>query len=451
MKTPSSSTTHPILRCAATIEAALDDVADLDPIFMDVTAKREALVVLDRLTSRVSALKLRIVAAADDVADAEGQRDVASWLAGATRGDGSTARREQRLAQACDARWREVGAALSSGRINVEQAHVLTRSLDDLARTLRDLADDDSVSPPMTGDRITDLLCQAESHLLAEADQFGPRDLARLGAGILQVIAPHVFDDAEGRRLADQDRHARRVTSLSSQRLGDGTALIKARVPESVATRLLTTLEAFTNPRKHPASAAERATGTDRPDRPDGPHRAQDATGEGLPYPVRLGQAFCSLLEGLDPNRLPLHGGTATSLVITLDLETLIRGVGHGTLPTGETVSAGELRRLACTADLIPAVLGTGSHALDLGLTARLFSPAQRRALALRDTHCRARGCDIPATWCEAHHLVPWSGGGRTDLENGVLLCSHHHHRIHDDRYLHERLPNGDIRFSRRR
>ena len=56
-------------------------------------------------------------------------------------------------------------------------------------------------------------------------------------------------------------------------------------------------------------------------------------------------------------------------------------------------------------------------------------------------------GCDIPAAWCEAHHLIPWTKGGKTDLADGVLLCSHHHHRAHDDRYLHDRLPNGDIRF----
>jgi predicted restriction endonuclease len=79
-----------------------------------------------------------------------------------------------------------------------------------------------------------------------------------------------------------------------------------------------------------------------------------------------------------------------------------------------------------------------------------LFSPAQRKALRLRDRECRVEGCTVPATWCEAHHLKPWALGGRTDLDHGVLLCSHHHHRAHDTRYLANRLPNGDIRFTRR-
>jgi hypothetical protein len=56
----------------------------------------------------------------------------------------------------------------------------------------------------------------------------------------------------------------------------------------------------------------------------------------------------------------------------------------------------------------------------------------------------------VPAAWCEAHHLDPWSAGGRTDLDAGVLLCSFHHHRVHDKTYTHARHPDGSIRFHRR-
>ncbi|MFD4323939.1 HNH endonuclease [Nocardioides sp. NPDC058538] len=56
----------------------------------------------------------------------------------------------------------------------------------------------------------------------------------------------------------------------------------------------------------------------------------------------------------------------------------------------------------------------------------------------------------MPGTWAEAHHWIAWAQGGPTDLDNAALLCSHHHHRAHDAAYLHERLPNGDIRFTRR-
>ncbi|MDX6360968.1 MAG: hypothetical protein QOH37_4022 [Nocardioidaceae bacterium] len=97
-------------------------------------------------------------------------------------------------------------------------------------------------------------------------------------------------------------------------------------------------------------------------------------------------------------------------------------------------------------------VLGGAGETLDLGRARRLFSPAQRKAMAIRDRCCRAEGCDIPAAWCEkAHHAhKPWSQGGRTDLAHGLLLCSIHPHRAHDDRYDDRRLPTGDVRFTRR-
>jgi hypothetical protein len=71
--------------------------------------------------------------------------------------------------------------------------------------------------------------------------------------------------------------------------------------------------------------------------------------------------------------------------------------------------------------------------------------------MVLRDKRCRAEGCTMPATYCEAHHLKPWSQGGETNLNDGVLLCSWHHHRAHETQtYRTDRLPNGDIRFIRR-
>ena len=170
-----------------------------------------------------------------------------------------------------------------------------------------------------------------------------------------------------------------------------------------------------------------------------------------MPYSTRLGHAFCALLEHLDPTRLPRHGGTATSVVITMDFDTLVSGLGVATTDTGHRITASEARRLTCNAGLIPAVLGGKSEVLDLGRSKRLYENGPRRAMDLRDKHCRAEGCDIPAAWCEAHHLIPWSKGGKTDLADGLLLCSHHHHRAHDDRYLHDRLPSGDLRFHRRR
>jgi len=137
--------------------------------------------------------------------------------------------------------------------------------------------------------------------------------------------------------------------------------------------------------------------------------------------------------------------------VVLMSLETLMGGVKAAKLDTGEHISAGLARRIACEAGIIPAVLGGKSEVLDLGRSSRLFKRAQRKAMIIRDRECRAEGCTIPAAWCEAHHWrKPWAQGGRTDLDDGVLLCSWHHHRAHDPTYDSSRMPNGDVRFSRR-
>jgi hypothetical protein len=133
-----------------------------------------------------------------------------------------------------------------------------------------------------------------------------------------------------------------------------------------------------------------------------------------------------------------------------MDLDTLITGLGSAVLDTGEPISPGQARRMACAAGIIPTVLGGDSVPVDLGRSTRLFTPAQRIALNVRDQGCTAEHCDRPPAWCEAHHDTPWSHGGPTDLTNARLLCTHHHHlaprRPHDLRHH----PDGTVRFTRR-
>jgi len=117
--------------------------------------------------------------------------------------------------------------------------------------------------------------------------------------------------------------------------------------------------------------------------------------------------------------------------VVTIDEEKFRSGLGEATLATGGSISAGEARRLACNAGLLPLVLGADSAILDLGRTRRCFDRYQRIALAVRDQGCVFPGCDRPPAWCEAHHPKAWKDGGPTDLSNGCLLCSFHHHLVH--------------------
>ena len=123
----------------------------------------------------------------------------------------------------------------------------------------------------------------------------------------------------------------------------------------------MTYLYAWTNPRRTNNSAGAGADGTGMEGAGAEGTAGTAATGGGAgttPYPTRLGQAFCSLLEHLDPARMPKHGGTATSVVVTMDFETLKSALGTATTDTGLVISASEARRLACTGHVIPAVLG---------------------------------------------------------------------------------------------
>ena len=410
------SQSHPVVAAAAVLEAALKDVADLDPVFMPTTEKKAALLAMDRVASRLAELRLRVMAAADDVALEEGARDIGVWLAHHRRGDRGEARRDLRLARALDTRRQVVARALRDGEVNRAQAEVIVAAVDALPDDL---------------DR--DRLAEAEERLVAEASRFGPRQLRVLGRRILDVIAPEVGEDHERRALEREEAHAAAVTALTSRRRGDGTTDLRIRVADPVADRLLTYLAAYTSPRQHPHPST--------------------AGGDRRPYDQKLGHAFTALLESVDPARMPLHGGDATTVIVTIDHHSLLEGLpGAGVALVGDTpISPGQARRLACTANLLPAVLGGASEILDLGRTRRLFSPAQRKALALRDRTCRAEGCDIPAPWCEAHHATqPWTRGGNTNLTDGLLLCSWHHHRAHDHRYRTQRLPTGEFTFHRR-
>nr|WP_284751399.1 HNH endonuclease signature motif containing protein [Arthrobacter sp. efr-133-R2A-120] len=109
------------------------------------------------------------------------------------------------------------------------------------------------------------------------------------------------------------------------------------------------------------------------------------------------------------------------------------RGTGSFTF-TGP-VPAATLRKIACDADIIPVVLGGEGQVLDIGRSSRIFPTHIRKAITARDKGCAFPSCTMPAPWCEAHHITYWSRGGPSSVENGTLLCSHHHHLIHKEEW----------------
>src|SRR5262249_21485986 len=108
--------------------------------------------------------------------------------------------------------------------------------------------------------------------------------------------------------------------------------------------------------------------------------------------------------------------------------------IGHAApvLGSGEPVGAAAARRLACDAEVIPAVLGSLSEPLDVGRATATVPDGLRHGLCVRDGGGRFPGCDRPAVECLAHHVRHWADGGATALDNLVLLCEAHHGLVHE-------------------
>lgn len=423
---------HPILGCVAEMRAALDEVRDVQPTYMSAEDKRAALVELAQLEGRAAELRLRVLAASGEVGEDSGARDAAAWVSHATRSEPATSRSDALLAQRLERRPL-VAAAMRDGRVSPAQARVLTAVLEDL--------------PAHLG---TQVATDAETTLVAFCEHFRPSELRRLARRLLEVVAPEVAEAEEAKRLEDEERQALADAFLKFQDLGTGLTRFWGALPTAVAERLKRYLQAYSSPRR-----TKKSGGSCGPADTDTAPQAD--AGKPVPAHRAHARAFAALLDLLDPDRLPEHGGDATTVVVTMTLEQLLKDLATAGLVSASNadgeiaISAEEARRLACNAGLVPVVLDGKGQPLDVGRASRLYRAPQRRAIRLRDRRCRAEGCTIPAAWCEVHHRVPWAAGGCTDVADGVSLCSHHHHLVHDHAYDHHWTTQGDVRFHRRR
>ncbi len=262
-------------------------------------------------------------------------------------------------------------------------------------------------------DLSTEQLDRAEAALLAYAKTFDGAGLARLSRRLVEVIDPDGCDTREEQRLRRELKAAKAARYLSFTDDGCGSVLIRGSLPRLDAEPFRMLIDAYAQQQRHSLDRLDPQVGMITP-------------------AMRRADGLCALIAEHQAHALgPCVGGDRPRLIVTIDYQRLLSDCQRaGLLRTGEAISAGELRRLACDAGLLPVVLGGPSEILDVGREHRLVTPAQRVALSVRDQGCVFPGCDIPAILCHAHHVIPWEQGGPTELGNLALLCPHHHNLV---------------------
>ncbi|WP_028635985.1 HNH endonuclease [Nocardioides sp. URHA0032] len=405
---------HRVSVATAHVHAELDAVAEASVWSMDPVETGQTLVALQRAEARLVELKARVAAHAEDlhVGHEVGASSAANWLAHETKATRAAAYAAVRLGRDLEAHSL-TRAALAAGRVLADQARVVIRWVDQLPDTLDPQA-----------------IAKAEAHLLGQARHHDAKALNRLGKHLFEVVAPEEADAREAALLAKEEAAAAKACRLSIYDDGQGKTHGTFTLPTLHGAALRKILGALAAPRH---VAATQGAGIERP-----------------PTPEALGQAFCELIERYPADQLPTTGGVSATAVVLIDLDVLLGKLDKAcVLDTGEKISPGLARRLACQAGIIPVVLDGDSQPLDVGRKKRYFTEAQRTAMHVRDRGCRAEGCDR-TTGLHAHHKTRWADDGHTDLKDGVSLCHWHHNRAHDTNYDTTYLPTGKVQFHRR-
>ena len=333
---------------------------------------------------------LRAVACCDRHRDwsEEGFACCADWLAwriGVTRG---TAREKVRAARALE-ELPLISGAMERGEVSFSKVRALTR-----------------VAQP-----------ESEAELLEFARSGSTASLERLVRGWKTM-------GREAEQRTERVRHAQRRFSVYPD--GDGMYEIRGTLTPEVAAVLMRAVEAAGDALYREFSGPEES-------RPEPEQLRADALGL---------LAERALAAGFAEDEVPVSGSRAEryQVVLHVEAETLAecgeplaehREPGLSELEDGTRVSAETSRRLCCDARRVTVRKRSDGAVLDVGRGTRTIPPALRRALEVRDRGCRFPGCGLRFT--DAHHIVHWADGGRTDLKNTVLLCRRHHRLVHEE------------------
>lgn len=286
---------------------------------------------------------------------------------------------------------------------------------------------------------------EIERDLTRSAHRLSPASLRAAGRRVLASVGRtrRQVDEHENDLLHRQEEAAWQATRATITHRADGTSVLHAVLPTLQAMALERVLQAMASPARRTRPAA--VLGRSRTD--------EESRDQQLDLWHERGLALAELAERLPTDHL--HQKVAATVVVHTDLETL-RGEAEraGVTDSAHRLSAGEVRRIAAQAGIVPSVLGGESMPLDLGRQRRFFSDAQRVALSRVYDECAAEGCDRPFAWCQVHHDQPWAarrgspgdrggdrsprGGpptgrsprGSTDLANAIPLCGRHNRMV---------------------
>lgn len=233
-----------------------------------------------------------------------------------------------------------------------------------------------------------------------------------------------LFLDPDG-SLPDEDSERMRTIRLGRER--NNLFPLHGNVTADVAATLQRMLDAHLNPRVQDRAPRFVEASDVEPGPDENVHDPRTAD-------QKRHDAFAGILAAAaSAAESPTLGGAAPTLVVTVSEDQLDRpdGVAFVDGPDGEIpVSATFARHIGCHGTVQRVTLDSRGKIKALCVIDRVFTAWQRKALAVRDGGCIIPGCRVRATWCEVHHVVEHSRGGPTDVDNGVLLCWHHHRTI---------------------
>ena len=336
-------------------------------------------------------------------------------------------------------RFAAVERALFSGRLGVDSASVICRTLSEVVSRVRWSEAVDEAEQRLV-DAATETVgtaaVGAETVGTAATPRFTVDELARLATRIREHLDP---DGAEPRDAVKQQ-----LRGFSYPKVGaDGMARGRYALPPLQLGVFLAAVDSILSPRTADPVApqvegdgsgagAGSGAGGDSDSGAGGYVVVDSRTSE-----QKLLDAVMALIElaAASPEASRLNG-SAPTITVHVSVSDLEAGRGVGWIDgSTEPVPMSTVEMLACDSDMIVTLFGSDGGVLNQGKTKRLASRRQRRALAARDGGCVIPGCRVPPSRCQAHHVVPWVSSsflpGRTDLDNLALLCPFHHATIH--------------------